>query len=118
MGATDPKYANLKQWVVAAAKGEPIEAIVIGNMGWEDCGIDDIPEPSRDRDKWNKVLSWAEAEPLLDYNFDSGYGAPGCQAITAWTATKVIFISQYDGATGVEWLPRHPVDHQPRMPGG
>ena len=102
--------ANLKQWVLSVAAKEKIEAVVIGNMGWSDYKLETIPEASQDKSNWNKVLSWRKAAPLLDYEFDSGYGSPGCQAITVWTKSKVIFISQYDGSTGVTSVPRNPVD--------
>jgi len=104
--------------ILEAAKGEPIEAIVIGNMGWSDYGLEELPPEAQDRTKWNRILKWDEAAPILDYEYDAGFGAPGCQAITAWTATRVLFVSQYDGATHVDSVPRHPIDHEPEMPGG
>lgn len=110
--------ANLKQWIEKAAEGELIEAVIIGNMGWADYKLEELPESARDTNNWNKPLLWDVAAPLLDYEFDSGYGAPGCQAIYAYTKTKVIFISQYDGATGYECIPRNPVECVPTMPGG
>lgn len=110
--------ANLKEWILRCTKDEKIEAVVIGNMGWEDYGLEDIPKFAQNKDNWNKVLTWKEAMPLLDYEFDSGYGAPGCQAITVWTPSRVVFVSQYDGATGLNYVPRHPVAHEPTMPGG
>ena len=109
--------ANLVEWVEAAADGEPIEAVVIGDMGWSDnYGSEDVP--TWDSQTRNKVLSWVVAREWLNYDFDSGFGAPGCNAIYAWTPTKVIFVSQYDGATSIESIPRHPIDCKPSMPGG
>ena len=66
-----------------AAEGEPIEAIVIGEMGWEGYGDDDRHAPGLARK--GEILRWAEARPLLDYEYDRGFGAPDCQAIRAWT---------------------------------
>ena len=112
--------SNLKQWILRAADGESIEAIVIGkptqatvippkvNATWA----------RQDDSKFNKVLTWQEAEPLIDYPFDSSYGLPRCHAVTAWTKSRVIFISQYNGATSIEYAPRNPVNHMPSMPGG
>lgn len=100
--------ANLVDWIENIAQGEPIEAVVIGGLGrrpWD--------EQIR-----NRPLTWAQARPLLDYTFDSGYGAPGCNAIYAWTPTKIIGISQYDGSTSPFWIPRNPIDCEPTMPGG
>jgi hypothetical protein len=110
--------SNLKEWILRAAEGEPIEAIVIGGVKRLDPIPEDLPWKKQDRSKWNRVLPWQDAEPLIDYDFDSSYGIPGCQAVTAWTKSRIIFISEYNGATSVECTPRHPVDHEPVMPGG
>ena len=83
-----------------AAGGEPIEAIVIANYPWRPHVI---PE-----NQTNTVLSWEEARPLLDYLYDRGFGLSDCNAIYAWTPTRVLFVHEYDGATGVHWLPRSP----------
>ena len=108
--------ANLAQWIEEAAGDEDIEAIVFGGMGWDDYRSVKIPK-YKECPK-NAVLTWAFGREFADYDFDAGYGAPGCQAITAWTKSKVIFVSQYDGATGIETVPRNPIDHEPTMPGG
>ena len=111
--------ANLKEWVERSLrKGEVVEAVVIGNMGWEDYRLEDIPLASQNKEMWGRILSWEQAKPLLDYEFDSGYGAPGCQRILVWTNTHVYFVSQYDGATSLECVPRNPVACDPPMPGG
>lgn len=55
---------------------------------------------------------------MLDYAYDGSFGAPECDAIWAWTPTRVLFVSQYDGATRVESVPRNPQDGTPEMPGG
>lgn len=104
------------QDIQAEAGAEAIEGIVIGEMGWSgDYNAEGKPP-------WKhvagKLISWAEARPLLDYEYDPGYGAPDCQAICAWTSTRVLFVSQYDGSTGLESMPRNPGDCAPSMPGG
>ena len=106
---------TLKAWILAQAEGESIEGVVIGEMGWGDYGYEGVP--NYEACPKNVVLSWDTAQPWLSYEFDSGYGAPGCQAITAWTKSWVIGISQYHGSTGSFRLPRNPVDHKPDMPG-
>lgn len=114
---------NLVRWIEEIAEGEPIEGVLIGEMGWRGYGSEKVPtwkqQPS------DKLISWTEARVLLDYEFDSGYGSPSCNAICVWTPSicvwtpsKVIGISQYDGATNWFWFLRNPIDHTPEMPGG
>lgn len=82
--------ANLKQWIEDEAGGEAVEAVVIGEMGWGEFGAECVPG-YKEIPK-GKVLAWAQAGPLLDYEFDSGFGAPGCNAVYVWTASKVMFV--------------------------
>jgi hypothetical protein len=107
--------SNFAQDIEEATGGEAIEGIVIGEMGWSDYNEEGRLIP---KDKKNVVLQWSEARPLLDYEYSTGYGAPECHAIYAYTATRVIYVYQYDGATGVVWLPRNPIDGPVEMPGG
>jgi hypothetical protein len=107
---------TLKNWIEGEANGEPIVAIVIVEMGW--VGYNEPKEGPLPEKLRGTVLSWEEAVPFLQYEFSADYGAPGCQAITVWTASKVIFISQYDGSTSIHSVPRNPVAHMPIMPGG
>ena len=102
--------STLRDWIEEAAAGEPIEAVVIGELGWGDYS-DEVKSPS-------PVLTWEEAYPKLLYEFDSGFGSPGCHAIYVWTPTRVFFVSQYDGSTQLESVPRNPVPCNPDMPGG
>jgi hypothetical protein len=88
------------------ADGEPIEGVVIGARGWDFEAAD------------QPVQLWSEARPALDYKYDDDYGAPECHAVWAWTSTKVIFVSTYDGSTSVTFVPRHPKAGIPTMPGG
>lgn len=46
------------------------------NLGFQcpKC-METIPEASQNKSNWNKVLTWKKAAPLLDYEFDSGYGS-------------------------------------------
>ena len=108
--------SNLKTWILDEAKGEPIEAVVIGELGWGDYGADDVPNYAEQ--PRNKLLTWEEGAPWLDYEFDRGYGAPRCNAVYAWTASRVIFISTYDGSTSPCSVPRNPVATKPDMFGG
>lgn len=107
---------NLVRWIIEEANGEEIEAVVIGEMGWGDYGYDDVPNYKK-QPKF-AVLDWEKAKVWIDYEFNSGYGAPRCNAIYAWTKSWVIAISQYDGSTEPFRIPRHPTDCHPEMPGG
>lgn len=55
-----------------------------------------------------KIYSWEEAQPLLDYEYDAGYGGADCHFVNIWTPTRVIYIHEYDGATWPEAVPRNP----------
>lgn len=101
------KPENLKAWIEEAANGESVEAVVIGTL---DYGDEDVPKNDR---RAGQVLSWEDAAPLLDYSFDCGHGTAGCEPVIAWTASRVIFIGEYDGATWPAWVPRHPVALMP-----
>ena len=108
--------ANLKDWIEKEAGGQDIIGCVIGETGWGDYKSDFVPgyvDHVR-----GKVLAWEKAIPQLSYEFDAGHGAPGCEAIYAWTKDWVIFVVQYDGATWPTRVPRNPVDIMPDMPGG
>lgn len=105
--------ANLKQMIEVAAAGEAIEAIVVG-VHDSDVYRDGDKRPGEIA---NKVVSWETAAPVLDVEYDNGYGAADTFPITAWTASRVIFVHEYDGATGVNFVHRHPVDHKPSFGG-
>lgn len=61
----------------------------------------------------NKQLTWEQAAPLLDYEYNSGYGSMDCHNIYFWTAQSVGYIHEYDGSTSVELIPRNPSDYIP-----
>jgi len=108
--------ANLRAWIVDAAGDEEIESVVIGQMGWGEYKSESVPNYN-DIPK-GRAMPWEEAMKWLDYEFDDGVGAPRCQAVYAWTATKVIAIGQYDGSTFWYTIPRNPTDIMPEMAGG
>jgi hypothetical protein len=110
--------ANLLEWIAELSDGESVEGVVIGGGGWSVDMDGRIPTWAMQDAKRNKLLTFEEAKPLLDYEFNSGYGAPECNAITVWTKSWVIAVSQYDGSTSPFRLPRNPIDHVPDMPGG
>ena len=97
---------NFAEQILREAGEEAIEAIVIGARGWSSL------------DENAPVLNWEEAMPQLDYDYDSDYGGMDCHAIWAWTATRVLFVWQYDGMTGLTSVPRNPQSGNPDAPGG
>lgn len=102
--------ANLKQWILDAANGEEILAVVIGDRGWIDSENSGMPK--------GKLLTWQEAAPWLDYTFNDGFGCPNCHAVYAWTINYIVAIYQYDGSTGWYTIPRNPTAVMPEMVGG
>ena len=112
MSETEQTFA---QELEREAQGEPILGVVIGNCGWDGYRWT-APLPMVE--EGYPLLTWEEARPHLDYTYDDGYGAPDCHSVFLWTETRVIFVSQYDGATRLETIPRDPVPSNPYMPGG
>lgn len=91
-----------------AAGNEPIEGIVIAPFS----PYQHDPQHS-DHVKTGAVLAWSEARPMLDYAYDSGFGSQDCHAIWAWTASRVLALSEYDGSTRIFSLPRNPAAGAP-----
>jgi len=108
--------ATLREWLEEMAEGEPIEAVVLGEMGWGDYGHEHI-ENYADQPR-GILLKWDDALPWISYEFSDGYGAPHCNAIAAWTKSWVISVSQYDGSTSPFRVARNPMPYNPEMPGG
>lgn len=103
--------ANLATWIEEAlGPDETIEAVVIGEG-------DSKYIPNEIRKKQRKILdeviSWEIARPLLDYEFDDGFGGQDCNTVFVWTNKRVIFVSEYDGATGLKYVPRNPINCEP-----
>ena len=103
--AKDPTFA---EDIERAAGGEEILAIVLGARGYKDDTTPNLGVP----------VKWEEARPILDYEYDSGYGGVDCHAIMAWTETWVLFVCSYDGSTWVASVPRKPQFITPDTYGG
>lgn len=97
-----------------AAGGEPILSAVIAPFGgWYGDG----PCPRDVGVPLKKVVPWSEARPFLDYQYDTGFGGADCHPVYAWTPTRVLFVHEYDGSTGVVSVPRNPTDCMPELSG-
>ena len=94
---------TLAEFFEKAADG-PILAAVLANQ--HDIHVYPKPTPRYA----GKVLPWFEARRILDYE------AEYWGAAYAWTATQVIFVSEYDGNTFVTAVPCHPVEGVPVFP--
>jgi hypothetical protein len=108
--------SKLTEWILKEAEGAEIQGVVIGKFGWGDYGTEEIP--NYQEQPRGKLISWEEAQKWLNYEFNSGYGAPKCNSVYVWTPTKVMFVVQYDGSTSLHSVPRNPVDCTVEMPGG
>lgn len=104
--------ANIRKWLeeAVAAEGGTLEAVVVGKH--DDRYFSDEALPDE-----NIILTVDAALAKLDVDHDSGYGAPDCFPIWAWTKDRVYFIAEYDGATGLAWVPRNPVAGEPSFSG-
>ncbi len=113
---SDDDFPCLRDWILKITGVEPILGVALGNIGWGNYGREDIPD--YDEQPKGKLISWNDAQQYLNYKFHDGFGAPGCNSIYVWTESKVLFVVQYDGSTRMHYVPRHPCDVMPEMPGG
>lgn len=95
--------SNFAEDIEEAVGLEAIEAVMIKDLGY---GMDERHAPSLARK--DEVLPWHVARPLLDYKYDAGYGGQDCTDIFVWTATRVLFVWEYDGSTHIASVPRNP----------
>jgi hypothetical protein len=98
--------SNFLEDVEEVIGDEEVVGIVVGARGF-------IERP-QDED----LIDWEEAKPLLNYEYDSGYGGLDCHRITAWTTTRVIFVGEYDGSSWITSVPRNPTPHRSQSIGG
>ena len=64
---------------------------------------------SPDHSLGGEPVTWAMAFPVLNYEYDDGYGTQDCHDFWAWTETRVFFVHEYDGSTSIAWAPRNPI---------
>ena len=94
------------------ADGEPILFISFGK--WDDYNSE-ICKVHVPQEQLNKPMAWRDAIPYLeveDWTFDGGFGAQECYSVYAWTPNFVIVVQEYDGATCLNKIPRHPFDYE------
>lgn len=96
---------------------EVIEGISFGDWGWG--GYHEPDPPPVPKDKRGITLSEKEARPFMKgWKLYCGYGAPLAYAMYVWTNKRVMWITQYDGSTNIDSMPRHPSNCEVDMPGG
>lgn len=122
---TDPTLAQEFE----TAAGEPIEAAVIGEPPEEwvkpDRWMDPtgrpprrVPDPRLEtlpRVPAGEVVPWGKAREALDFEWETDYGLHDVPPVVAWSASRMIYVAEYDGATMVTSLPRHPVRFEPTL---
>lgn len=100
---------------------ETVEAIVFGDFGWSgfapgELGYDEQDPPPVPFDKRRIVMTLEQAKPYMQsWEFEGGFGAPECYETYVWTNQRVIFVSEYDGSTGLNSVPRNPIECDPRF---
>ena len=108
--------ANIRKWLEDAEKttGETIEAIVVGQHDARESRFQANDKPLPDE---NIILSREDGLKKLDQDYDNGYGGADCFPIWAWTANRIYFISEYDGSTRMNYVPRNPIAGEPDFGG-
>ena len=98
--------------------GEQFEPIVFGPWAW---GMsEDVPKPEVPPSVMGRRLLPQEAKPFLEaFSFSGSYGSPECYATWVYTNKRVMWVTQYDGSTCLDAMPRNPTNGEmPYMPGG
>ena len=109
----DNAFDDLQDFLMS---GECVEGLVFGVWGWD--GFKEPGPPPVPKDKQGVLMQLEDAKPFMEgWSFDGGYGAPTCYATYIWTDKRVIWVTQYDGSTGLDSMPRHPANVIPDMPG-
>jgi hypothetical protein len=103
----ETNMSNFLKDLKEAIGEEVVEAVVFTSL-LDQSYLDKTPEPRNAGIETDKIYSWEEAQPLLDYEYDAGYGGSDCHFVNIWTPTRVIYIHEYDGATWPEFVPRNP----------
>ena len=106
-----------KELIEFLQDGEVVEGIVFGAWGWDGYS-EPMPAPVPVDVRSRLMTLEQAAQYMTGWSFGGGYGAPKCYATYIWTNQRVIWVTQYDGSTGLDCAPRNPMDCVPEMPGG
>ena len=80
-----------------------VEAVIFSKGGW---GFHKFPDDLGA----GQPMTWKQAAPFLEkMSIKGGYGAPVCCPMRIYTPSHIIFVSEYDGSTRLNDIPRHPV---------
>jgi hypothetical protein len=119
---------TLAQAIEVAAGEEPIEAVVVGEPPeewvkpspgtWPHLANRPrrIPDPRLEmlqRVPVGEVMPWGKAREALSFEWDTDFGPGDAPPVVAWSTSRIIYVAEYDGATMVTFLPRHPVSFAP-----
>lgn len=63
---------------------------------------------------WADVVACTLNDDQLRIKFDPGFGSAKGAPFFLWTESRVYFATEYDGAEGVDSIPRDPSDEAPR----
>lgn len=101
---------NFKQDILEATAGEIIEAVVILDLikpyAWSYTR--DIRDTDSLKATLTTPLSWEQAAPLLDYYYDTGFGARDCHLVVIYTDQAIHYIHEYDGSTELRCVLKDP----------
>lgn len=101
---------DIEKTLARDCDNEQVESIVIGKYVNYDNNFDGKSIPL---DMLQKPIDWDLAKQVLNYNYDTGYGGADCNAIYLYTKSFIVFVSEYDGATSVNCIPRNPIECNP-----
>ena len=55
-----------------------------------------------------KRLTWEKAAEVLNYEYDTGFGAQDCHSVLVYTRHNIYYVHEYDGSTNIKYMPRNP----------
>jgi hypothetical protein len=108
-------YEELMEYL---EEGEEVEALAFGEWGWGNDSFYGPPEGEEIAPQGCLMKLEDARKYMQGWRFGGGYGAPECYATYIWTNKRIIWVTQYDGSTGLDSAPRNPAQCMPNMPGG
>lgn len=102
---------DIQETIRECCDSEPIESVVIATYGgyYNDDGNKAIP-----KEFIGKPVCFGDVREYFDYEYDDGFGGTECHAIYLYTQNFIVFVSEYDGATSVDCIPRNPIECTPK----